>query len=150
MRVGLIQALGGTQGISQVKARHAYPLLFLIPCAMLGTIAAVLAAAAGAGALWLFVYGDNPRPASANTAIMASAAVLGFTVLASLMLAAHSIGKSREGHGGLRKAHVLLALGLSVGLPLLVLLHQWQVGNLGGAQVPPNNSFKPKPLRGPA
>jgi ABC-type Fe3+ transport system permease subunit len=142
--------LGGTERISQVKARHAYPLLFLIPSAMLALIAAILAGAAGAGVLWIFVYGDNPWPASANAIVMALASAVGLAVLAGLLLVARRVGKSRESRGGLRRAHVLVAVGLSLGLPLLVLLHQWQVGNVGGTQVPPNNSSKPTPLRGAA
>lgn len=114
-----------------MKARHAYPLLFLVPVAMLAVIAAALTAAAGAGVLWLFVHGDDPWPASTNTALMTLASVVGLVVLAGLLLAAHRAGKAQERRGGLRRVHVLIALGLSVGLPLLVLLHHWQVGNLG-------------------
>jgi membrane protein YdbS with pleckstrin-like domain len=142
--------LGGTERISQVKARHAYPLLFLVPGAMLATMAAVLVGAAGAGVLWIFVYGDNPWPAIANAVVMALASAVWFAVLAGVLVVTHRIGKIRESRGGLLRAHVLVALGLSVGLPLLVILHQWQVGNLGGTQVPSNNSSKPTPLRGAA
>jgi hypothetical protein len=117
---------------------------------MLAVIAAVLAGAAGAGVLWIFVYGDNPWPASANVVVMALASTVGLAVLAGLLLVAHRVGRSRESGCGLRREHVWVALGLSVGLPLLVLLHPWQVGNLGGTQVPPNNSSKPTPLRGAA
>ena len=130
-----------------MKGRYAYPLLCLVPGAMLATIAAVLAGGAGAGVLWIFVYGDNPWPASANAVVMTVASAVGLAVLAGVLLVAHRIGKSRESRGGLRPAHVVVALGLSAALPLLVLLHQWQVGNLGGAQVPPGNSPKPTPLR---
>ena len=133
-----------------MKARYAYPLLFLAPSAMAGVIVAAFVAAAGAGILWIFVYGDNPWPPSANTALMGLAMLVGLFVLAALIALAHRVGKARESRGGLHKSHVLLALGLSVGLPLLVLFHQWQVGNLGGAHVPPNNSSKPTPLRGAA
>ena len=75
---------------------------------------------------------------------------LGLVLLALLLFAAHRVGQRRESQGGVARSHMLIAVGLSVGLPLLVLLHQWQIGNLGGAQVPPNNSFKPTPLRGAA
>ena len=133
-----------------MRARHAYPLLFLIPAAMVATIGAVLAAAAGAGVLWLFVYGDNPWPASANAVVMALASAAALVALAALLLVARRVGEIQESRGGVRRVHVLVALGLTLGLPVLVLLHQWQVGNLGGAQVPPNNSSKPTPLRGAA
>lgn len=115
-----------------MKARHAYLLLFFVPSVMLAAIAAALAAAAGAGVLWLFVYGDDPWPASANTVAMSVALLAGVVVLAALLLLARQVGKRQEGREGLRRAHVLVALGLSVGLPSLVLFQQWQVGNLGG------------------
>ena len=133
-----------------MKSRYAYPLLFLVPSAVAGVIVTVLTAAAGAGILWLFVYGDDPWPARTDGLLMSLAALIGLLVLVACLLTAYRVGKSQESRGGLRKAHVLVALGLSAGLPLLVLFHQWQVGNLEDSQVPPNNSFKPKPLRGSA
>ena len=133
-----------------MKSRYAYPLLFLVPSAVGGVIVTALTAAAGAGILWLFVYGDDPWPHRADGVLMTFAVLAGLLVLMGCLLIAYRAGKFQEGRGGLRKAHVLVALGLSVGLPLLVLFHQWQVGNLGGSLVPPNNSFKPNPLRGSA
>lgn len=130
-----------------MKSRYAYPLLFLVPSAVVAVIVMVLTAAAGAGILWLFVYGDDPWPAWADGVLTSLAALVGLLVLAACLLIAYRAGKSQESRGGLRKSHVLVALGLSVGLPLLVLFHQWQVGNLGDSQVPPNNSSKPMPLR---
>lgn len=115
-----------------MRARYAYPLLFLAPSLIAAVIAAALATAAGAGILWIFVYGDDPWPPSANTALMGVAVLVALLVLAALLVMAHGVGKAREPRGGLCRAHALLALGLSVGLPLLVLLHQWKVGNLGG------------------
>ena len=115
-----------------MKARHAYLLLFFVPSVMLAALTAALGAAAVAGLLWLFVYGDDPWPARANTVAMSVASLAGLVVLATLLLLARHVGKRQEGGEGLRRAHVLVALGLSVGLPLLVLFQQWQVGNLGG------------------
>ena len=146
----MTEVLGGTERTSPVKARYAYPLLFLAPIAMLGIIVAALAVAAGAGVLWIFVYGDHPWPASANTALMAPAVLIGLGVIVGLTVAAYRVGKARESRGGLPRGHMLAALGLSIGLPLLVLLHQWQVGNLGRAQVPPGTSPESTPLRGAA
>jgi hypothetical protein len=118
-----------------VKARHSYPLLFFIPSAVLGAVAGVLAGAAGGGILWLFVYGDSPWPAQANAVVMAMACVVAVAVLGALLLAAYRAGNVQDARGGLRKAHVLMALGLSVGLPLLLLLHQWLIGNIGHSTV---------------
>lgn len=125
--------LGCSRGRSEVKARYAYPLLFLAPGAMASVIVAALATATGAGFLWIFVYGDNPWPPWSSVALTVFALVVCLMVLAI----AYRFGKAQESRGGLRKAHALIAIMLSFGLPLLILYHQWQVGNLGSAEVPP-------------
>lgn len=113
-----------------MKARHAYPLLFLVPSAMVAVLSAFVVVAVGAGVLWIFVFGDDQWPESANTALMALAAgASAFTLLALLALA-YRFGKVREARGGLSRSHMLFALALSLALPLLALLHQWRVGNL--------------------
>ena len=114
-----------------MKTRHTYLLLFALPSAMVSLIAAVLVAAAGAGVLWIFVYGDNTWPPVANTLLMASACTLAAALFGASMSLAYRIGKAYETQGSIPRRHVLVALALSVGLPVLVLLHQWQVGNLG-------------------
>lgn len=114
-----------------MKARHAYPLLFLVPGVMLAAISAALAVASAAGVLWLFVYGDDPWPAAAGALLTGIAALFGVGVFAGVLLLAYRTGRRREHAGGVAGAHVRLAVGLSVGLTLLVLLNQWQAGNPG-------------------
>lgn len=116
--------------LSQVKARYSYPLLFLLPGAMVALLAAFVVAGAGAGVLWLFVYGDNPWPKSAGSALMILATAVSALTLAGLVAAAYSFGKKREAAGGLSRRHVVMAAGVTILLPALALLHQWQVGNL--------------------
>lgn len=53
-----------------MKARYSYPLLFLLPSAMVAVLAAFVVVAVGAGVLWLFVYGDNQWPESARTGLI--------------------------------------------------------------------------------
>ncbi len=119
-----------------MKARYSYPLLFLLPSAMLALLAAVAVVAVGAGVLWIFVFGDDPWPASANTVLMAMAVTASALAFVTLIALSYSFGKSREIQGGLCRSHVVFAVAVSVGLPLLVLLHQWQVGNIGSKPVP--------------
>ena len=133
-----------------MKARYSYPLLFLAPSAMVALAAAFMVVAFGAGVLWIFVYGDDPWPESANTSLVVLAAAASAITLGVLVALCYWYGKRREVSGGMTRAHMLSALGLTLGLPLLALLHQWQVGNLGNSSVPPNNSSKPTPLRGAA
>ncbi len=114
-----------------MKSRYTYPLLFLFPSAVFAGIAMVLTVGAGAGILWLFVYGDNAWPDEAEDVLLGLAAAVGLLILLVCLFVAYRAGKSLESRGGSRKSHVLVALGLSVGLPLLVLVHQCQVGNVG-------------------
>jgi hypothetical protein len=133
-----------------MKARFAYPLAFLLPSLMVAVISAVIVGAAAGGVLWLFVYGDNTWPDTAETVVMSLVGLVAAATLGALLFASYSFGKARELTSGMSKRHLVLAAVVSVLLPLLVLLHQWQVGNLGAQPVPANNSFKPNPLRGSA
>lgn len=114
-----------------MKARYSYPLLFLLPSTMAAFLAAVVVAGAGAGVLWIFVYGDDSWPDSASTALMSLAVIASVATLAILMFASYSYGKSREPARGLARQHIVWALGISILLPAVVLLHQWQVCNFG-------------------
>ena len=107
-----------------MKARYLYPLLFLLPSAMVAFLAALVAVGAGIGILWIFVYGDNTWPEAASTVVMALAITVSLITLATLVAASYFFGKSREASGGLSKAHVVIAIALSVLLPLLVLLRK--------------------------
>lgn len=144
----MIRLLAGTGWCFAMRARFSYPLAFLVPSAMAAVLLAVLVAAAGAGILWLFVFGDNPWPAGADGALMALAAFVAAGALMLLLLASYSFGKRRETYGGMAKRHLVLALAVSIAIPALVLFYEWQVGNLGPGPVPANNSFKPTPRHG--
>jgi hypothetical protein len=114
-----------------VKARYSYPLLFLLPSAMIAVLAAFVVVGAGAGVLWIFVYGDDPWPESTNSVLMAIATITSVLTFATLVALSYFFGKNRETKGSLCRSHAVVALGVSVGFPLLVALHQWQVGNIG-------------------
>lgn len=114
-----------------MKARYAYPLLILLPGAMLAFLAGVVGGAVGAGVLWVFVFGDDTWPQAANTALMGLAVAVFVVVFSTLLGLAYAYGKRQEVSGGVRRGHVVAAVLVSIGLPVLVLLHQWSVGNLG-------------------
>jgi hypothetical protein len=62
---------------------------------------------------------------------MGLAVLVALGTAATLLSAAYSFGKSRESAAGLANRHIALAIAVSVLLPALVLLYEWQVGNLG-------------------
>jgi hypothetical protein len=98
---------------------------------MAAFLSAFVAAGAGAGILWLFVYGDRTWPQAANNAIMGFAVFASIGTLVLLLFVGYSFGKSHETSAGLTRRHVAFAIAISVLLPALALLHQWHVGNLG-------------------
>lgn len=117
---------------------------------MLAFVAAFVVAAAAAGVLWIFVYGDGAWPESANTMVMVLAVAASALIFFALVAASYSFGKEREASGGLSRTHVFTALAVSVALPLLVLFHQWQVGNIGGDPGAVTGSSTPAPAAGAA
>jgi hypothetical protein len=114
-----------------MKARFSYPLAFLLPCAMLASIAAIVSVAVGAGVAWLFIYGDNSWPDAAERTIMTLSAVVALTSFTALISASYFYGKRRESLGGLSKWHVTVAVASAILLPALVLCRHYQIGALG-------------------
>ena len=111
-----------------MKARFSYLIVFLLPSAIVAGIAGITLAGVVAGALWLFVYGDNPWPDSAGVAIMAIATITAVLVLSGLSVASYLYGKRREMVGGLSRRHIVFAVAVTVILPLLFALRQCSVG----------------------
>ena len=107
-----------------MQARLAYPL-FLLPLVVeVSAFVAVAVLAGGAGVFWLFIYGDNPWPEAAMTAleIVAGAA---FVLCATLLTwAAYRFGRAQQANGGVDRRHVILALGAAFVLPVLLWLRQ--------------------------
>ncbi|MCK8115385.1 hypothetical protein [Anaerosoma tenue] len=114
-----------------MKARYSYLLLFLVPSAMIAFLVMAFTVGAGAGALWIFVYGDSPWPESSRTLLAVFGAVVFIATLAMLLVASFRYGKRREGFKGLSKGHAITAVGISVLIPLLILLRLWSGWHLG-------------------
>lgn len=116
---------------SRMKRRYLYPLMYSVPAFILSAIIMVVVTAAIGGALWIFVYGDNPWPSFVEL----YSPIFMFTVLATVWLvllsAAFTWGKRQEANPSLNMKHLYLAAGSTVALMLLVFLHQLSVGNIG-------------------
>lgn len=114
-----------------MKARFSYPLVFLLPCGMLASVAAVVSVGVGAGVAWLFIYGDDSWPDAAERNILWLAVAVAITSFATLISASYFYGKRQESFGGLGKWHVTAAMVITLLLPALVLLRQYRIGALG-------------------
>jgi hypothetical protein len=118
-----------------MKRRYAYVLLFAVPASLAAAIVAVLLGAAVAGGLWLFVFGDNPWPASAGTALAVLLVLVGVGVWVGLLTVAYAFGKTQEARAAPILRPLMAAAGATTVLALLVVFQQWSVGNLGPKSV---------------
>lgn len=116
-----------------MKQRHLYLLLFSVPALVAALLAGFVVLAGAAGALWLFVYGDNPWPGAAEAALVVLFAAVSLAAWAVLLRRAYRAGEQHERAGVQPKVGrlAIAAAGITALLLILVGLHQWNVGNLG-------------------
>ena len=116
-----------------INRRHVYVLLFAVPALLVSIIAAALMLAASAGALWLFVYGDDPWPNTANVLLGAIFLLVAAALWLALLFVAYTVGRQQEGELSLNKRHVALSLGATVVLAAIIIVRL--VGlNVAGAR----------------
>lgn len=114
-----------------MKKRYIYSVLYGVPGLFISLVITFIAFGFVAGFLWLYVFGDNPWPASAET-ILPVLFVLAFLVLWVVAVTAGYIkGRRLESMPGVDRKHILLSAGATILPIVLVLLHQLSVGNLG-------------------
>ncbi|MEO7391002.1 MAG: hypothetical protein ABIU58_02440 [Ramlibacter sp.] len=114
-----------------MKQRHLYVLLFAVPALLVALVPGVIAVAAVAGGLWLFVYGDNAWPPVAQTVLVATGGITSLALWIWLLSIAYIRGRRREAEDPRQPLPVALAAGTTFGVIALVALHQWSVGNVG-------------------
>jgi len=106
-------------------------VMFAVPSLLVSVVAAALTTAAFAGALWLFVLGDDPWPSASGVALGVVAVVVGVGLCFGLLSAAYATGKKEEGRASLNRQHVLLAVGVTVVLGALIAGRTMGVGVTG-------------------
>ena len=104
-------------------------------------MAGVVFVGVGAGVLWLFIYGDNPWPVSAEKLLIAISVLVAVASLATLLSASYFYGKRQELCGGLTMWHVVLALAVTILLPALILFREYEIGAFGSYRV--SNQARP-------
>jgi hypothetical protein len=114
-----------------LKRRHLYVLLFAVPALLVSIIAAAVMFAVSAGAVWLFLFGDNPWPPITNTLLGAVFILGGAALWLTLLSIAWAVGKQQEGRPTLNRAHVALAIGATAVLAALIVGHQMRQNLLG-------------------
>jgi hypothetical protein len=114
-----------------MKKRHLYLLLFGLPALLASAVVSVVLFGAVAGLAWLFVLGDDPWPQAANRLLVGVFTLSCLGLWLGLMTAAYRAGKKQEHQPAATTMALPAALGATALLLLLVVLHQWSVGNIG-------------------
>jgi hypothetical protein len=114
-----------------MRRRYLYVLMFSVPALLASVIIAVAVIAGAAGALWLFVYGDNPWPESADTTLIVLFAIACVASCVVCLSVAYAAGRRQEESAALSRTHVAASVGATALLVALIVAHQWGVGNVG-------------------
>jgi hypothetical protein len=114
-----------------MKRRYLYILLFGVPALLVAILISLFLFGAAAGVLWIFVFGDNPWPASAEKMLAAVFFVGCLALWIAFMSIAFIAGKKQEAYTSLNAKHVMASAGTTVLIILVMVLHQWSVGNIG-------------------
>lgn len=114
-----------------MKKRYVYSLLFGVPGFIVSMIVAIFISGAVAGFLWLYVYGDNPWPASVEKFLPFIFVIILFILWFCSIFFGFKKGKSLEKEPGLDSGHVSISVLATVIPVLLIILHQFKVSNPG-------------------
>jgi hypothetical protein len=114
-----------------MKKRYIYTILFGIPGFMISALIAWIVAGTAAGALWIFVFGDNPWPASVDKILPVLLVVVFLAIWIVLLTAGFLIGKRLERHPEINKNHIWISIGVVVAIGLGFGLFQLRAGNIG-------------------
>jgi len=118
-------------GTVVMQKRHVYALLFGVPGLFLALIMTLLVFGAVSGFLWLYLFGDNPWPAASAQLLIILAAGMFLALWTATVVVGYLTGKRLEASPGLNRRHVVVSAALTIAPLLLLVLHQWSVGNLG-------------------
>lgn len=114
-----------------MKKRYIYTLLFLVPGLFVSLLITFTLFAVSYGALWLFVFGDNTWPDWTEQVMPVLMLVIFSSIWIGTIVTGYCVGKKFEPSPGFDFRHLWLSLGATL-LPIVImLLHQFSIGNLG-------------------
>lgn len=114
-----------------MRKRYLYAILFGLPGLFVTALLTAVLLGAAVGVLWLFVFGDNPWPAATQTLLPAAGLLVFLALWAGIVACGYRYGKGCEDGRPVARRHLLIAAGATV-LPIVILLlHQYRIGNLG-------------------
>jgi hypothetical protein len=114
-----------------MKKRYVYTLLFGIPGFFIVGIISLIIFGALFGILWIFIFGDNPWPASTETFTSILFVFIFLVLWIGSMILGYRIGRGLENDSSVDRKHVLISMSLTALFILFIIFQQWSVGNLG-------------------
>ena len=115
-----------------MKKRYLYMLIFCIPAFLVSLIASILLFGGILGMLWIFVFGDDPWPQGIDLFLLIPFILAFMGIWITLLTVAYKAGKAAEADiESSTKRVTLIACGVTVLLLLFMVMHQWQIGNIG-------------------
>jgi len=98
----------------------------------MAVIVSVMLGGSMLGALWIYALGDSNWPQGMDSVFSVLFILLFFAIWIALVVGAYKVGKAHETQTAVSSRRVIsVAAGATVGLLLLMALHQWQVGSWG-------------------
>ncbi|MEW6405095.1 MAG: hypothetical protein AB1649_25135, partial [Chloroflexota bacterium] len=114
-----------------MKKRYLYALLFGMPGFFIAGIVSLFVFGGTTGLLWIFLFGDDPWPTSADMVLIVLLAVVFLALWAASITAGYFVGMFLEADPTMNRKHILLSGGLTLLFILFIALQQLSVGNLG-------------------
>jgi hypothetical protein len=114
-----------------MKRRYVYSILVGVPGLIVSLLISAVVFGMAAGALWLFVFGDNPWPPFVESSLPILFVLVFLVVWLGLVFIGFLIGKRLEPEPALNRKHVLASAAVTVLGVLFILFYQLSVGNIG-------------------
>lgn len=114
-----------------MKKRYLYALLLGVPGLLVSGMIALVLFGGLVGALWLFVFGDNPWPPFTETILTILLVLVFLSLWIASILIGYRVGKKLESDPVVNWTHILIAGGFALLFILAIVLQQFSVGNLG-------------------
>jgi hypothetical protein len=114
-----------------MQKRYIYSLLFGVPGFLVSLIISSLLVGASAGFLWIYVFGDNPWPASGEKMLSLVFLLIFLTSWVVFIVVGFVIGKNAEKDPALSTKHIMVSAAAVIVLIVLIVLYQLSVGNIG-------------------
>lgn len=114
-----------------MKKRYLYALLFGVPGFFVSGIVSILFIGSLLGVFWLFVFGDDPWPASLDTLTGILFVIIFLTIWIASVTFGYKTGKKLEIDPTVNQKHILVSVCLTALFIVFIMLQQLSVSDLG-------------------